>query len=311
MPHATDDPSGSPIGQGRPGMRPPQGFASEIRPLRHRFGYKCGLSAKTATMNSVILTVAKHYKGAGAPDTVVVNPHNTAFDGEETGAICTGMSIIDKVQLSINIGLTKHGIGTNGIKALKGLWRPIFFSFPEKLDAIDLVSSNTVKGILEMTPDATQEDVTPLWSTTKLPIDGDSDLAHPVSTVNLTEVFGLMNLTTDTTMESVAYSDDLFHKALQFYTNKGALKACVGRTRNFFLTEKNPNASFFIKKFVPRSVRRIVAYSYFGILVHIPITTDKESIYHSASLTPSKPDVGVGMMVRYHEWHPDHNQDMA
>ncbi len=232
-------------------MIPPAGFKAEMYPLRHRFNYSVGLSLATETVNSTMLPLVRNYKGVSAPNTIVVNPHHASFE-TETGSVCSPMSIIDKLKLTLKFNMTRQLFQTDFVRTVRLSWFPIFFSFPEKLDATDDKSSETVATILSLTKDATQEDVTPAYAT-KLPVDGNSDLTYPMSTANISETKTEVNLTTDETMEGVPFDKNRFHQALEYYTNKGALKACIGRTRNFTLTaDSNPNKTFFIDKFVPK-----------------------------------------------------------
>jgi len=286
---------------------PPSGFKSELYPLQHRIVYSAGLSAVTSTMNSTMFTLVKNYKQANSPVAIFVNPHHSSFDSE-TGAICNNMSIVDKLKLRIKFNITANALNVDSMHGLHVLWRPIFFSFPEKLDAADDLTTTTVKSLLSLTSDATAEDVTPAFGN-KLPVVGDSDLAHPVSTVNFAEVFGTLNLTTNTTMEAIPHNEDTLRKAFKYYTNKGALKACVGKTRHMYLNDNHIQQSYFIDKFVPRPIRRIVPYTFFAIQIHVPLLSEVDQIYHHASGTGSIADIGVKAIITYDEWHPDHFQD--
>ncbi len=172
-------------------MIPPKGFANQLYPLRHRLSYSFGLSAATVTQNSAFATLIRHTNDliANVPKIIVVNPHNTNYV-TDLGPAVAKMSIIDKLRLSIRFNLTRNaGVGVDEIDHLKCSWRPVFFSFPEKLDAADDDTGTTVAAILGLTKDATFEDVVPL-TTNKLPVQGNSDLSQPVSSVNIAEVFG-------------------------------------------------------------------------------------------------------------------------
>ncbi len=301
-------------------MIPPKGFVAERYPLRHHFVYSAGLSASLGTMNSTMFTLVKNYGSGNNPNTIIVNPHHGLFE-TETGAICSPMSIIDKLKLTLRFNLTENaqmGVeSANGawtgdsLHAIKFSWTPIFLSFREKLDSSDQKSTDTGLEILKLTAATSQKDITPTWSTVKLPVIGSSDLAHPASTANVTETSGMMNLTTDTTMESVAWDQDQFIKALKYYTNKGAIKSMVGRTRHVTLSQLRPTASFHINKFVPKPIRRIVDYTWFGILIHVPIDSEADQYYYSHDPTDSVAHIGCKAFVDYHEWHADHIQEMS
>jgi len=293
-------------------MIPPAGFKATLYPLRHKFGYSAGLSFVTETMNSTMFTLVKNYKTAGPAADIIVNPSNALFE-VETGAICAPMSIIDKLKLTLRFNLTDHGNATNKIKNCSLSWTPIFFSFPEKLDAADDKTTDTVAAILSLTKDATNEDITPAFAT-KLPVDGTSDLTHPISTANLTESAAILNLTTDLTMEGVPFNQDRFFNALRYYTNKGALKACIGSTRNVKLSSTGQGSiskTFHINKFVPRAIRRIVPYTFFAILIHVPLNTQFNQGYYSGTVVASKSDIGVKALITYDEWNIDHKQEMV
>ncbi len=291
-------------------MLPPKGFKSQLLPLEHKLNFGFGLSVATGTMNSTICSLVRNYKDAtNDPTTIIVNPHNAGFE-TETGGVCGPMSIIDKLNLSISFALTKDFLSASFGYVLKFSWMPIFLSFPEKLDAVDDKTSTTVASILNLTKDATKEDVTPTFST-NLDSTPPSDAFHPLSSANITETAAILNLTTDTIMESVAWNATTFFNALKYYTNKGALKACLGKTRNVTLSANHNHVQFNLRKFVPRAIRRIVPYSFFGILIHLPIATDPEQYFVSSAAAASGSDLGVKIMCRYHEWNPDHIQDMT
>ncbi len=300
-------------------MIPPRGFKAELYPLRHRVIYSFGLSARTGTMNTAFATLVRHTNDviAGTPGSIIVNPHNTGYVSDNGPAVCK-MSIIDKLSLSLKFNCTDYcpsgevasGVFGDSLQALHFLWRPVFFSFPEKLAAADDDTGTTVEAILGLTSDATFEDVVPL-TTNKLPVAGGSDLSQPVSTVNIAEDFGDYNMTTNTTMEDQVWDEDLFQEANRRYTNKGALQSMVGRTRHVTLTPERPYKNFFINKFVPKSIRRIQPYSFFGIQTHVPIAGDIGQSYHASNLTASVAHLGVRVIANYHEWNADHYQEFS
>jgi len=301
---------------------PPRGFKAELYPLRHRIEYAFGLSALTAAMNSAYCTLVMGSKDMDVDeDTIQVNPHNSAYE-TDAGPLVHQMSIIDRLSLSLRFNMTAlcndkaHTSGLAGAEVFSGdgvahlhfTWRPVFFSFPEKLDAADDSTTTTVAAILGLTKDATNEDVVPL-TTSKLPVTGTSDQNQPISTVNAVQVKEDYNMTTDLTMEDHPWDEDLFQEAITRYTNKGALQACVGRTRHVHLTRARPFKNFFIDKFVPRSIRRIVPYTHFGIQINLPTETHITADYRHVSLTANLAHIGVKVICKYHEWNVEHDQD--
>ncbi len=291
-------------------MIPPRGFKAELYPLHHSVLYSFGLSATTSTMNGAMATLVRHTNDviAGTPGSIVVNPHNTNYVKDAGPAVCK-MSILDKLSLSIKFNITEN-FKIDKMEALKFYWRPIFFSFPEKLSAADDDTGITVETLLGLTSDATFEDVVPL-TTTKLPVIGDSDLSQPVSTVNIAEIFSDYNMTTNTTMEEHVWDETLFQDAIRRFTNKGALKSMIGRTRHVTLTNNKSYQNFFIEKFVPRSVRRIMPYSFFAIQVNVSTNDDIQAPYHALALTNSIAHLGCKIICNYDEWNADHYQEMS
>ncbi len=299
-------------------MIPPRGFKAELYPLQHKIKYSFGLSAATATMNTAICPLVMGSTDVDVdPETIQVNPHNTNYE-EDNGPLCRQMSIIDKLRLSIRFNMTENcmtgetasGVFADSLTHLRFLWRPIFFSFPEKLTAADDDTGLTVATTLALTSDDTNEDVVAL-TTNKLPTGGVLELGQPVSTVNAVQVFGDYNYTTDMTMEDHVWDEDAFQNVLRRGTNKGALKACLGRTRWVNLTSNKPFQNFYIAQFVPRAIRRIVDRTYFAIQVHVPISSDISQDYHANVITGSKAHLGVKIICNYHEWNAEHDQDMT
>ncbi len=290
-------------------MRPPPGFESQKFPLRHKMYYAAGLNPVTAKKNTAAFLVMRNYKGANAPSTVDVNPHNSNYV-TETGTICNPMSIIDSLKIKLNFNYYSPATGVKD-EPIKLWWQPIFGSFPEKLDAADDVSGTTVATILQLVKDATQEDVTPLYGNTKHDVAGSSDRSQPASTVNLTEVFGDLNMDTDLTSEGIDWDDALVQEAMQSYTNKGALKACLGRRRYMTLGPNKRHMSYYIDKKPPSPIRRVMPYSFMVILVHMPLVTENDQLYYGVAPTATIAHVGATCKIRYHEWHFDHNQDQA
>ncbi len=290
-------------------MIPPRGFKAELYPLRHKFYHAFGLSAVDEDSNTMMITLIKHYKSTNAATTVDVNPHHASFD-KETGAICTSMSIIDRLRFNLTFVLQGKGVTTNDVEALRIWWQPIFFSFGEKFDAADDFTTTTVGTLLGLVKDATEEDITPLFNNTKLiATPGTSDRLHPMSTVNLTETSGINNMDTSTASESVTYNDELVKDALQHYTNKGALRSMLGRRRYLTLSSNRWHKSFYVDQPVPRAVRRIQPYTFMAILVHLPIQATDDQLYQAQALTTDQVYIGVTCKVNYHEWNADHNQD--
>ncbi len=314
-------------------MRPPKGFEQDKNPLKHKLVMNTTLNMGNENQNTTILPVVMHSNEMDvAASTIQVNPHNSGFE-IDAGPLCREQSIIDRMRISLKFNMTDHCglthlsnssytfsgsptaltaqtatyVGDN-IPALKFLWRPIFNVYPEKMDAADDFTSTTVAAILGMTKDATFEDIVPI-TTNKLPGIAPGTTLMPVSTVNAVQVIADYNYTSDFNPEDHVWDEDLLQTALRHYTNKGALRSCLGRTRHVTLTRNKPFANFYIDKFVPRAIRRIQPYGFFAIQVHLPIDTDYEQYATSTSTTGSVGHLGVNMIVNYHEWNNEHDME--
>ncbi len=290
-------------------MRTPAGFEMQKHPLRHKFMYRIGLSLATGTINSAYLLLIRNYKTLNAASGIEVNPKHANF-AVETGTMCAPNSIIDRLTIKLDFSYTEDNQSKSQGTSCKLWWQPIFFSFPEKLDAADDVSTTTVAAILQLVKDATEEDVTPLYNNVKHSTAGSSDKLQAVSTINKTETFGMLNMDTSLATEGVTWDDDLLQSAMQYYTNKGALKACLGRRRYMTLSGNHRHKSYYIAKKPPRAVRRIVPYSFMAILVHMPLISDDDQLYHSLSPDATIAYVGVTAKIRYHEWNNEHHQEL-
>ncbi len=302
-------------------MIPPRGFKSELYPLRHRLEYACGLNIQDEDNNSVMFTLVRSSTDleANVPGNIVVNPHNTGYVTDAGSVVCK-MSIIDKLSMALRFNMTDACLDRNetsaavftgdGIQSLKFLWRPLFWTFKEKLNATDDDTGTAVKTILGFTIDETQRDSHPI-TTNDLPIAGGSDLLQPMSTINQAEVIGDIDMTGNTVMEDHPWDEDLFQEALRRYTIKGALKSVVGRTRHVTLTRARPYKNFFIDKFVPRAIRRVNDYTYMGIQIYVPLANDPSQPYSVNTITGSIAHLGCRATINYHEWNIDHYQEMA
>ncbi len=304
-------------------MRPPKGFKAEEYPLRHRLVHAFQLAIGSDNANTAFLPLVRSSKNAGGgvlnlPSTIQVNPHNSDYE-EETGPLCQQMSIIDRLRISMKFTMleqcdTLHetAAGTflgDSIQAFSFLWRPIFNVYPEKMDAADDDTTNTVAAILGMTKDDTNEDVVPV-TTNNLPVGGASDTDLPISTTNVdAEVFGDYNMSTDLIMEDHVFDEDLLQSGLRRFTNKGALRSCLGRTRHVTLSQNRRYHNVYLDKFVPRAIRRIQPFALFGIQVHIPIHTHVSQHFLGTAPSTSLGHLGVKIITNYHEWNSEFDND--
>jgi len=281
-------------------------------PLKHRFDYSFGLSGATTTQNSawVSLVTASNDATQANAKTVLVSPHNASQD-IETGPLCTKHSIVQNIRLIISLN---KSVVNNANNPFKLSITPFFASFGEKYEVADDDTGVTVKSVMQLTKDDAAESVVPL-TTNKLNTDGNSDKSHPASTVNFAQTFAdPWGMTTNLTMEDTPFNMETFQSLLQHGSPniKGALKACLGRTRRFTFASgvKDSVRTVYIRKFVPRAIRRILPFTFFGLLFHMPVETDIDAYYHDTAVTASKNNIGVRCLVRYDEWNELHDNTM-
>ncbi len=294
--------------------KPPSGLKAMEHPLKHKFRYSFGLNCSIGAANTALITLIKNYNGVTDPSTTLVNPKHASVD-LETGAICAPMSIIQNLTLSMSFnGLTHQS--SDELKGVKFWWMPVFGSFANKWDAIDDIGGADVAAMLQLTKDDSQEDMTPI-TTNKLKVLGTSDILTPVSTVNLAEVFDThLNMTTNLAMEDCPFDAGAFFDLMQYGNNKGALKACVGKIRHGIVGYSGGGVpmqkNYFIRKFVPRPVCRIVPFSYFGIMINVPLVTEHGQTYtEDATLQTTNNHLGIKIHVNYDEWNENHNNAMV
>ncbi len=305
-------------------MRPPKGFENEKYPLRHKLQHSTQLSMGDDSLNTILFPLVMSSNEMDvAASTIQVNPHNTSYE-TDVGPLVRQMSIIDRMRISIKFSMSEfcrapaHTSGLSGsevftgddVHAFKFLWRPIFNVYPEKLDAADDDTGTTVAAILGLTKDATFEDIVPI-TTNKLISSTEISKNMPMSTVNAVQVLGDYNMSTNTTPEDHVFDENLLQDALRRYTNKGALRSCLGRTRHVTLTRNRPFKNFFIDKFVPNAIRRVQPYGFFGIQIHLYEDNDQGQYFYSTLTNASIGHLGIKMITNFHEWNVEHDQDFS
>ncbi len=299
-------------------MRPPKGFEDSKWPLRHRIIHTFALNMGDENKNTVLLPLVMSSLDMASddPETIIVNPNNADYVSD-TGPLVRQDSIIDRMTISLKFIMTDTAALTHetaagvfsgeDIPAFKFLWRPIFNVYPEKLDAADEDTGTTVAAILALTKDGTFEDIVPL-TTNKLVTSGAVNTPLPMSAVNDIQVLGDYNFTANTNMEDHVFDEDLLQDALRRYTNRGALRSCLGRTRHVTLTRNKPFANFYIDKPVPNAIRRVQPYGFFGIQIHLPLDTHVSQYYMNKLTGATTTHLGVKMITNFHEWHNEHDQ---
>lgn len=287
--------------------RPPSGLFTKRYPLSHNFSYIYDLNIDSETKNSTILTLIRSSMDAAvvAANAVETNPMHANF-AEETGPLCLYNSIIDKLTLSLRFTMSPGALATDNLAAINVYWMPIFGQFKEPWEALDeSTGTATPTSILGLTKDDTNKDIVPAFSGVDV---GTGSQA--LSTINDTEnAVNDYNLTTNSILESVAFDDGEWYDAMQYYTIDKVLTRLTGRMNKIVLTKTNPHRNIFMKKFVPRSIRTVKKYCFFGILVYAPISGSLNQLM-PAGQTTDIAHVNCQAITRYSEWHADHNNEI-
>ncbi len=135
------------------------------RPHDMRHSWYHGL--ESAVVNQfTIYPLVMYDEGLGAPSAYEAHPENSAFV-QSNAANCFPESTIDFVVSEVRFAMAKGLYGTDNVNAVRGCFMPIMCSF-EDYEAVDELSSKTVKDVLELQTEATDNQGFPLYNTVKM-----------------------------------------------------------------------------------------------------------------------------------------------
>lgn len=286
--------------------RPPRGYDRQDDPLYHETRTKFSLNLENDAKNSTIIPFLRTSIDSADPSIIEVNPLNSAYEVDGGPLICYDSQVV-MMNHVLRFSMATVSRTTDNIQSLYVNYMPIFGSFKENWEATDKTTGDTILSILDLTSDATNEDIIPAYSGTDLA--NTSNL--PVSTVtpagSVDEVFGDYDLTTDLIPESTPFVEETYWDAIQRYTNGNKLKTLTGRWRTVKLTDHKGNVNIKLPTTVPRHVQFGNPYLFYGCLVHlrqsgafgqIPLATETTNLAH----------VHVQYESRWAEWNRDFNQ---
>ncbi len=265
-------------------------------PQVHRGQMSFYLSGFTSTKNWTILPVAFYDEGMGTPSDTETNPENGAF-APTTGANCFVGSRIDVVFCKITFSLSKQSLETNKVTALRGYYMIYSSAFLEDYDAVDEVSSATVKSVTEMQHESTDRQAYPLFT------GSGNKLAEKFAGSG---TFGSTQpgLTTTQVIESVAFNPQAYFDMIHYQTNGPKLGSTTGGLHSFILTRQRPVKSILIR--IRRKAKAMNPYTFFGCLVGCPNGDTNEQLFALNDVT-SGGHLNVHFSFRYNEWNPDFN----
>ncbi len=282
---------------------PPRGYRSAEFPQPHAFGYDFSLSAEDETKNSTICTLLRTSQAQAAVENIEVNPKHTSFS-IDPGPLISLESIVPRMKLSIKAHLTKGAIETDAMRFLRFTWFPIYGAFKNTWDATDEDSSQAITDVLELQYDTTNKDVYPLFANVDL--TGVGTVVQPLSTVIGSEAFGDYGLTTDTVLESVAWSPYYLTNGLNFHTNREMLKKTVGNIQNVTVTRDRPYM-YYSNNFTNPRVKRGLDYTFCGLLFHLEQGGSMHQLFGLADTTAID-HLRIQVRCRYDEWNPQFDQ---
>lgn len=283
---------------------PPKGYFAEEYPLPHNFTVASGLFMENEAKNSTIIPILRASEACLTPESIVVNPRNSAF-AEDTGATIHMGSIVPRISFKLMARMTKTAIETDGVRSMIFSWFPIYISFLDTLEAEDDKTAVQIEDILELQHDTGNKDTYPLYSGTDVGLVGHT---VPMSTIaDADEAFGDWGLTTNTIIESVAFDESLMFDALQYYTNKGMLQTTIGKRTVVHLT-RDRAYRYFSNNFTYPKVKRGNKYTFCGIMIHVPQADSVDQLPTAGELTGGAQHLDIRCRVRYDEWNPNFDQ---
>lgn len=286
--------------------RPPIGYRQSDYPLIHEADIKFAEGMNAEGFNTTILPIARHFKTTTAPDAVEVNPKHASYN-RETGTICNYFSQIKNLQIIMRFNLTKVFLasGNDNLDFYTIKYMPIFGSFKNIWEADDKETGATLLTLLDLTKDDTEMEIMPTYAGAAAKMK--SPAAAPLSTINRVESFAEHNLTTDSNLESTAFDEKTFWTAIKYFTNANALRSVTGKMRSVTLSRQKPMRTIVFRG-TPKSIQRIVEYSFFGMMLHCPTYTGIGTGVFTTAPTANSNQIGIDIHYSYEEWNKDFDQ---
>lgn len=283
--------------------KPPRGYRMMEHPLPHNFFYAFDLDFMDATKDATILPLFRTDTTAIAADQIICNPTNAGF-AEDTGPTILNGSIIPKVMVSAKFNLSQATIADNEFGSVVVNVMPLYMAFLDTYEAKNAGPPSTeVEAIIEMQAISTGKKGVPLYSGIDLTAG-----TLPMSTITNGDVFGDWKLSVDTKLESVAFTQNDYYDALQYFSIAGMIRKVSGRKRSFVLS-RDRTAHMFSDNFTSPSVKRGNHYTFCGLLVWVNIPGTAGSYGAAGDWNGADLDIIHGnVQVRYDEWNVDFDQ---
>ncbi len=251
----------------------PKGYFQTDYPLYHQGSVSFSLTAEDETKNSTIVPLAFHDEvgSAGSVENVIVNPNHANFL-EQASSECYTNSIIPRMNLSFDVGMSKLAIETDKLRALTFSFMPIYMRFKSNYDAADADAGATVESILEMEYVEASEQAHPLYTTVDL------------LGATLLDA-GQLGLDTDQLIESVAFDADAYFDK-KFMSNGDLIHASAPKfTTRTVYRDKPFRYRTSPRQFMHPRVKRVVPYMFCGMLFHMDQAGSQRQLVRAADTT--------------------------
>lgn len=241
---------------------PPRGYSKMQYPLPHNFSYSGVFDILDSAKRATYVTLFRGTETSLSPDSIEVNPRHDNF-AEDQGPTCIFDSIIPKVSFTLRASLSQAMLADFEFAKVVFKMMPVYIAFEDSLTAknINSPAESEVEDILHLAHTVTSHRTQPLF-VTKLTARG----SHPYSTISATDTEASWGLTTNATLENVAFIPETYYDALSYYTNAGMLRKVTGPVKTWTLN-KDKGFVYHSDNFTQPSVKRINPYTFCGALI--------------------------------------------
>lgn len=258
--------------------------------------YELQWGARLTLYQHTIVPLLHYDEGLGAPSSYKAHPENPSFtEANESNhypkSEVTNLTAIFRAELS------KGAIETDKLRAVRVGFIPFVGSF-EDWDAKDELSGETIKTILRMQTEDTDNQAYPLYTATDLQT-GDVNYLLPNNQPGLTS---------GQTIERVEFDYDTFLDCKQYMTNGSKLHSMAPKVIWKTVTRDRPIS--FVLRGVNKKVKRMNKKTFCGVLVVCDELT-KARQHHQYADATSITHLWLSAAWRNLEWNQGFDMEMA
>ncbi len=266
-------------------------------PRVHNFNWGFGLTLENAARAHTIVPYVMQDNAVVDYETIKTNPLNADWS-VYAEANCVKGSFVPVIQVGWQA--YKPRADTEVID-LMFEEMTLGCAFLNRLDAFDQKTGDTIKSIIEMQDESTDEQAYPLWNGTKL-FEGHGVLDAPSL---------IPGLSTNQQFEGVAWDREKFFDAHNYYSNKNMLKTVTGRLKAHHVVEPAmPHGQTIIRGggtySLPSACKSMNPYTFHGQLFSLPQVGDRTQLHLAADTTPIE-HLTITGFCRFFEYNPSFN----